>query len=72
MAEGVRVFGLRHLAEVVKLLNQPDAFQPMVPSLEPEAASKEPGAALDFVDVRGRAQPSERSRSPPRAITTSS
>src|SRR6202050_4730769 len=30
VTEGVRVFGMRHLAEVVKYLNQPDQFQPAV------------------------------------------
>src|SRR6202162_5109946 len=30
VTEGVRVFGMRHLAEVVKYLNQPDQFQPTV------------------------------------------
>src|SRR5215469_1956977 len=52
IAEGVRVFGLRHLAEVVRLLNQGDAFQPAVPS-----ASIQPSPAamiLDFADVRGQ------------------
>jgi magnesium chelatase family protein len=28
VADGVRVFGFRHLAEVVSFLNQPDGFQP--------------------------------------------
>jgi magnesium chelatase family protein len=54
IAEGVRVFGLKHLADVVKLLNQPDSFQPTVPSACPEAVLKEHGAALDFADVRGQ------------------
>ena len=30
VAEGVSVFGLRHLAEVVQFLNEPAAFQPTV------------------------------------------
>src|SRR5712671_6752134 len=30
VTEGVRVFGMRHLAEVVAFLNQPDRFQPTV------------------------------------------
>ncbi len=28
VTEGVRVFGMRHLSEVVAYLNQPDRFQP--------------------------------------------
>ena len=37
VTEGVRVFGMRHLAEVVTYLNQPDRFQP-TPSVAPSAA----------------------------------
>ncbi len=33
VAEGVRVFGLRHLAEVVQFLNQPDTLAPASASL---------------------------------------
>jgi magnesium chelatase family protein len=55
IAEGVRVFGLRHLAEVVKLLNQPDSFQPTLPSACAEVPSVENGGPLDFADVRGQA-----------------
>src|SRR5580658_814179 len=54
VAEGVRVFGLRHLADVVKLLNQPDSFQPTLPSACADAVLTEHGAALDFADVRGQ------------------
>ncbi len=52
VAEGVRVFGLRHLAEVVQFLNEPSAFSPAVPCI-PEfhaGASDTP----DFSDVRGQ------------------
>ena len=28
VTEGVKVFGMRHLAEVVPYLNQPEQFQP--------------------------------------------
>ncbi len=52
IAEGVRVFGVRNLAEVVALLNRPNDFQPhlavqcvRVPEL---------GGTLDFRDVRGQ------------------
>src|SRR5215469_8764604 len=35
VAEGVRVFGMRHLAEVVAFLKQPDQFQPTEPVSTP-------------------------------------
>ena len=52
VTEGVRVFGMRHLAEVVQYLNQPDQFQPA------SAATTE-GISLDrnipdFSEVRGQ------------------
>jgi magnesium chelatase family protein len=52
VADGVRVYGLRHLAEVVKFLRQPDGFEPAVPegSTSTQAAANEP----DFSDVRGQ------------------
>src|SRR5947209_8477003 len=52
VAEGVRVFGLRHLAEVVQFLKEPAAFQPTSAVL-PENNSKE-SEAPDFSDVRGQ------------------
>src|ERR1700733_9602350 len=52
VTEGVRVFGMRHLAEVVTYLNQPDQFQPTVSSAISSAASEEP--LSDFRDVRGQ------------------
>jgi magnesium chelatase family protein len=52
VTEGVRVFGMRHLGEVVKFLNQPDQFQP-VPA--PAMGRLEPDASIpDFRDVRGQ------------------
>lgn len=54
IAEGVRVFGLKHLADVVKLLNQPDAFQPVIPSAAVETRPSDHTAVLDFADVRGQ------------------
>src|ERR1700676_1867059 len=42
VTEGVNVFGMRHLAEVVKYLNQPDQFQPTVRQAG-GAASDDPG-----------------------------
>lgn len=54
VVEGVRVFGVGHLAEVVKLLDQPGNYQPVLASLDPLA----PAAGVDvpdFADVRGQA-----------------
>ncbi|MBV8847935.1 MAG: YifB family Mg chelatase-like AAA ATPase [Bryobacterales bacterium] len=52
VADGVRVFGVRHLAEVVRLLENPQGFSPH-PGAGPASAAQ-PGAALDFRDVRGQ------------------
>ncbi len=52
VTEGVRVFGMRHLSEVVAFLNQPDKFQPTLASAGPEATETAPVA--DFSDVRGQ------------------
>ena len=52
VAEGIKVFGLRHLAEVVKFLNDPSSFTPARAAL-PDGAighSEQP----DFVEVRGQ------------------
>ena len=51
VTEGVRVFGMRHLAEVVKYLNQPDQFQPTVCSATVAPAD---AAFPDFREVRGQ------------------
>src|SRR5581483_5444614 len=52
VVEGVRVFGMRHLAEVVQYLTQPDQFRPAVPV---RAAIVAPDASVpDFLDVRGQ------------------
>jgi len=53
VTEGVRVFGLRHLAEVVAYLSQPDQFQPYHPSARERTSCDE--TAPDFRDVRGQA-----------------
>jgi magnesium chelatase family protein len=53
VAEGVRVFGARHLTEVVRILEAPDQF---VPHAAPQPAdASEPARALDFRDVHGQA-----------------
>src|SRR5579864_5180142 len=52
VTEGVRVFGMRHLAEVVKYLNQPDQFQP-TPCSASAVAPVDPSIP-DFREVRGQ------------------
>ena len=52
VTEGVKVFGMRHLAEVVAFLNQPERFQPVS---KPDFASASRDAMYpDFRDVRGQ------------------
>ena len=53
VVEGVQVFGVRHIAEVIALLRQPEQFQPVKPS----ATSPTPfdsDAFPDFREVRGQ------------------
>ncbi len=52
VAEGVNVFGMRHLAEVVAYLNEPGKFQP-TPASQPSFASSEESLP-DFREVRGQ------------------
>jgi magnesium chelatase family protein len=52
VTEGVRVFGMRHLSEVVAYLNQPDRFQP-TPSSPPSFTATEE-CLPDFREVRGQ------------------
>jgi magnesium chelatase family protein len=52
VVEGVRVYGLRHLSDVVALINQPDRFAPHTPGAGTVAEAREP--APDFRDVRGQ------------------
>jgi magnesium chelatase family protein len=54
VVDGVRVFGVRHLAEVVAMLRKPDEFSPLPPG---DSASSSAGreAGPDFRDVRGQA-----------------
>jgi len=49
---GVRVYGVRHLSEVVALLERPEQFQPATPAAAPCGESG--AAAADFADVRGQ------------------
>jgi magnesium chelatase family protein len=52
VAEGVSVFGLKHLAQVVQFLNTPQDFTPALPETAPVSGS---AADLpDFSDVRGQ------------------
>lgn len=50
--QGVSVFGMRHLAEVVRFLSAPEQFHPTQPSASAPANSDWNG--LDFRDVRGQ------------------
>jgi magnesium chelatase family protein len=50
--QGVSVYGVRHLAEVVALLTRPEEFTPAVPNANGQVA--ESLAAPDFRDVRGQ------------------
>lgn len=52
VADGVRVFGVRHLTEVVRLLEKPEEFTPHPAGAK--AAPPPPAAGLDFRDVRGQ------------------
>ena len=52
MVEGVSVYGMRHLAEVVALLSRPLEFTPAVPSANGHADDWP--TAPDFGDVRGQ------------------
>ncbi|HEY1207241.1 MAG: YifB family Mg chelatase-like AAA ATPase [Bryobacteraceae bacterium] len=52
VVEGVRVFGVKHLADAVALLNQPEQFAPVERSVPP--APEQDAAGLDFRDVRGQ------------------
>jgi magnesium chelatase family protein len=52
VAEGVRVFGVKHLEEVVRFLNEPDSLCPTPATLtDPQGADP---AYPDFSDVRGQ------------------
>jgi magnesium chelatase family protein len=53
VTQGIQVFGLRHLSEVVKCLTEPERFQPVSALAAPAAASGD--GVPDFRDVRGQA-----------------
>ena len=53
VVEGVRVFGLRHLAEAVALINEPDRFTPAVARPRRGRRRRSP-PRTDFRDVRGQ------------------
>jgi magnesium chelatase family protein len=52
VVEGVSVYGVRHLAEVVALLARPEEFTPVTP--DGNGHLTESAAAPDFRDVRGQ------------------
>ena len=52
VAEGVRVFGMRHLSEVVKFVANPEAFAPVDP--KSGMGMQNPTIDFDFRDVRGQ------------------
>lgn len=52
VAEGVNVFGLKHLAEVVQFLNEPSGFSAITASI-PDL-KKQDASLPDFSDVRGQ------------------
>jgi magnesium chelatase family protein len=54
VAEGVNVYGIKHLGEAIQYLNQPDRFLPVRPQPFAQAVAERP-YRLDFADVRGQA-----------------
>ncbi len=52
VVEGVRVYGVRHIGEVVSLINEPEKHSPRKPELA--AAESSVPIAADFRDVRGQ------------------
>src|SRR5690349_8520846 len=53
VTEGVHVFGMRHLAEVVQYLNEPDRFEPVTSSAVARGAAVD-ATLPDFREVRGQ------------------
>ena len=54
VVDGVRVFGMKHLAEVVALLAKPGEFAPATPPPPMLTEPSAPEAGADFRDVRGQ------------------
>ena len=54
VVEGVRVFGVRHVAEAVSLVKQPERFTPQPAASAAPAHGASEGAAPDFAEVRGQ------------------
>ena len=52
VVEGVSVYGVRHLAEVVALLQRPEEFRPLAPAANGRALDS--ASAPDFREVRGQ------------------
>jgi magnesium chelatase family protein len=52
VVKGIRVFGMRHLAEVVHFLSRPDEFAPAQP--DPAPVPADDFSVPDFRDVRGQ------------------
>ncbi len=52
VAQGVSVYGMRHLSEVVKFLAEPSLFQPT--DARAAFSSTAPSNGLDFAEVRGQ------------------
>ena len=52
VASGVRVFGMRHLADVVNFLSEPNGFRPTTPATGTDPAADP--SLPDFRDVRGQ------------------
>jgi magnesium chelatase family protein len=53
VVDGINVFGVRHLAEVVAMLTKPETFSPVRPGAR-SAAPPQSESAPDFRDVRGQ------------------
>jgi magnesium chelatase family protein len=54
IAEGIRVFGAKHLGDVVNLLNQPERFQPVARGAHMALEPQQSIATPDFGEVRGQ------------------
>ena len=70
VVEGVRVYGVRYLAEVVALINRPEEFAPVTPARNGHAAQSRVRCPI-FATCAGRRWPSARSKWPRPERTTS-